>query len=265
MKRIFAKVTAGLIPSSTLRKSFRSFILSENKVFFNGMVFDVLPNPFWFYFNTQRWEPETIKFYREHISPTKEVIDIGGWIGPTVLMAYALNAKKIHVVEADPVNYQILKKNCYTNVLQDKVELHNLCISHQNDEIVSFGCSTQNNSSSTKRIGQDGVKVVTTNILDFLKSKDLNSVNIIKIDIEGSEQNIIDGIKYISDYKDISMVLSLHPPFWKDQDKVIKELINVFVNFDIYDENQTAMSLSECESFLNRSKEKFFSIILKTK
>jgi hypothetical protein len=115
-----------------------------SKAVSNEMEFDVVANKFWSWFNSGKygvgiWEPETREFYKEFVSPVKDIIDIGGWIGPTVLIAYSYNPKKIYVVEADTVNYQILKMNVMKNYLQDKVELYNICISDETNNIVNFG------------------------------------------------------------------------------------------------------------------------------
>lgn len=265
MKREFIKFITNLIPFRELRRRTREYLLSEDKAYFNGMCFNVNKNSFWYYFNSGRWEPQTKIFYKKYTCPTKEVIDIGGWMGPTALIAYAMNAKKISVVEADPTNFHILKNNCLRNYLEDKMTIHNLCISNKSGEVVSFGCDSENKSSSMKRIGLDGVKVVTTSISEFLSQKDLSNVNIIKIDIEGAEQNIIEGLDYIAQYPNINLLFSLHPPFWKNFSSTMLVLLDVFKKFDIYDETEQAMSLENFETFLYKSKDEFPTIILKTR
>jgi FkbM family methyltransferase len=266
MKKFLVNLICGFIPKKDLRIKIRRKILSEKVAIFNGITFDVVPHHFWRGFNRAEWEPETQKFYRKYVAPDKKIIDIGGWIGPTVLMAYALNPKRISVVEADPANYQILKRNCLGNYLDDKVELHNLCISNESWKVVTFGTSEED--SSTKRIGMGNVKVATMAALDFLKSQNLNEVNIIKIDIEGGEQFIEKGLDYISTFSGICVLLSVHIPFWDNPENTTRTLLKEFEKFDLYSEKEELMSRNEVENVMSSKKipyAGFFSLILKTR
>jgi hypothetical protein len=161
VKKIYRRVVPGFIRdkirSVTSILSHPNPIIPRSKAISNGMEFDVTPSTFWSIFNSGRWEPETREFYKKYVSPLKAVVDIGGWIGPTALIAYSNNPLRIHVVEADPVNYQNLKANCIRNYLMDKIDLHNICISDKTDDIVKFGCIDENiKGTSTKAIGGGG-------------------------------------------------------------------------------------------------------------
>lgn len=246
------------------------------RVVANEMEFEVLANNYriWYLYNSEKLEPETFAFYRKYVSPEKEVIDIGGWIGTTVLMAYSLNAKKISVIEADPGNFQILKRNCRMNYLNDKVELFNLCISDKTGDIVGFGYTdSKNKDTSTKSIGGDR-KVMTTSLKEFLVERDLNNTNIIKIDIEGAEQLIDEGLDYISTFPGIVLLLSMHTVFWDDKAIATERLMNAFRKFDVYTEQEELLTESQLKEMMlaehkNTSWEgktgSFFTLILKTK
>lgn len=279
MKKFVVRIVSAFIPVRAWRKSVREKLLTpkwkaQDYAIANGMRFAVTPHEFWHPFNEKIWEPETLQFYSKYTHPMKEVIDIGGWIGPTMLLAYAYNALKITVVEADPANYQILKTNCRKNYLEDKVELHCTCISDTTDEILNFG--GQNTmipqDSSTNCIGGQRVKVRTTSCLDFLQSKDLRKVNIIKIDIEGAERFIADGLEYISRFPDITVLLSIHTPFWPDKRETARVLMAELEKFQVFSEKETAMDKAELEAMLTAEVPcswpdktgKFFTLLLKT-
>ncbi|MDR2914873.1 MAG: FkbM family methyltransferase [Tannerella sp.] len=246
------------------------------KVVANEMAFEVIASHYriWNMFNSEKLEPETFDFYRKYVSPEKEVIDIGGWIGTTVMIAYSLNARKISVVEADPENFQILKRNCMINYLNDKVELFNICISEKTGDIVGFGFTDVNNKdTSTKSIGGER-KVVTTSLVDFLSGRNLNNTNIIKIDIEGAEQVIDDGLDYISGFPGIIVLLSMHTVFWDDKAKTTERLIPAFRKFDVYSDKEESISEEELKIMMLAEDKsptwddrtgRFFTLILKTK
>jgi FkbM family methyltransferase len=230
---------------------------------------------FWRKFNSNKWEPETMTFYKNNILPDKEVIDIGGWTGPTVLMAYSFNPKKITVVEADPANYQILKRNCKINHLDDKVDMFCACIADTTGETVSFGYIDEiNKDTTTKAIGGKRVKVNTLALKDFLQACNLNNTNVIKIDIEGGEEFIEQGLEYIAGFTGIKVLFSLHPPYWKDKRTTAEMLLKAFIRYDIYSidekkifqtEQLKAMMLDEAKHGFGERTGYLFTVILKTK
>ncbi|MCL2749158.1 MAG: FkbM family methyltransferase, partial [Alphaproteobacteria bacterium] len=230
---------------------------------------------FWALFSSGEWEPLTFEFYKKYVRPDKDVIDIGGWIGPTMLIAYSLNPRQIHMVEADPVNFQIMKMNCFKNYCQDKIQMQNICLSDKSGDIVEFGWTDASRlDSSTKSMNsKGGIKVLITDILEYLKSKDLANVNIIKIDIEGAESLLSKGLDYIAGFPGIKILLSLHPPFWDDKKKTMGKLIPEIKKFDVFTEDDKPLSLNDLQEMMQDETEslwpgktgKFFTIILKTR
>lgn len=279
MEKLLTKLLCAFIPVKRWRTALKSTLLTHkwpitDEAISNEMKFNVVPNRFWGHFNSGHWEPETINFYKKHVSPLKEVIDFGGWIGSTTLIAYSFNAKKISVVEADPANYQILKTNCIKNHLNDKVEHHCCCIYDKSDEILTFGYTDKSNEdSSTQSIGGERVKVRTVSLIDFLTTKDLNDTSIIKIDIEGGEQFIAKGLDYISQFPNINVLFSLHPPFWADKQKTTDILLKELNKFEIYTEKEEVIPLEKVKEMMLSEKSCgwdgksgiFFTLILKTK
>jgi len=258
----------------TKRKAKRAMVekMGDNHAIFNEMQFEVVPNSFWKAFNSGAWEIETREFFKAHTSPDKEIIDIGGWIGPTMLIGYSCNPRKITVVEADPANFQILKKNCRRNFLDDKVELHCVCIFDKTDEIVSFGYNDENvQDSSTKGIGGERIKVKTITLRDFLRTKDMENTSIVKIDIEGGEQFIGEGLDYIAQFPQINTLLSLHPPFWKDKQETTNMLLEKLKDFSIWLDTGEEISLEklkilmldETRTIYEGKTGLFFSVILR--
>jgi FkbM family methyltransferase len=258
-----ANVLIKCLPTHGVRQAARRKFLSTRKVACNDMVFDVEPSEFWYNFDNGKWEPETYDFYKKYISPVKDVIDIGGWIGPTMLFAYSMNARKISVVEADPANFQILKKNCRQNHMEDRVELHNLCLSDRTGQIVMFGTKSKKKGSSTKRIGYGDTKVTTTAMMEFLQSKNLKETSIIKIDIEGAEQDVTDSLDYIAQFPDIAVLFSVHVPMFRDAQKTNALLAEKFKKFDVFTDTEEPLSLAEAEKRLEKGGS--FCLILKTK
>jgi FkbM family methyltransferase len=70
---------------------------------------------FWDRAEAGRWEPETLAALEEAVSPGCTVLDIGAWVGPTVLFAAALGADRVVAVEADPRALELLRGNLAAN------------------------------------------------------------------------------------------------------------------------------------------------------
>ncbi|MCL1891749.1 MAG: FkbM family methyltransferase [Alphaproteobacteria bacterium] len=292
MDKFSANVICGLIPGKAARHALREKLRPSRLppkddaaapvtvAIVNGMSFDVVPlqigdTDFWHIFNTKQWEPGTFEFYKKHVRPDKDVIDIGGWIGPTMLIAYSLNPRAVHVVEGDPANFQTMKINAMQNYAQDKVRMQNICVSDKTGDVVEFGLTDESHpDSSTKSMNAGGgVKVLTTDIVEYLKSKDLADTSIVKIDIEGAEQLCARGLAYMSEFPGLNVLLSLHPPFWEDKGGVVNKLMPEFKKFDIFNEEGKPLELSElqdmmleeCDCNWAGKKGRFFTIILKSR
>lgn len=105
---------------------------------YNEISFSVKKHAFWNTFDDE-WELDTKRLYEQYATPDKKILDIGAWIGPTVLIGYANNAKHIYAIEADPRSAHILKVNCHTSLIDDRVTIINRCIYHTSYEIQMFG------------------------------------------------------------------------------------------------------------------------------
>ena len=77
---------------------------------------------------------------------------------------------------------------------------------------------------------------------------------IIKIDIEGAEELIINDLKILSDHNS-AIWLSIHPPFFKDKKLFVKNLLTLGQSFFFVDSRNVAIC-SETISERTLSKEK---------
>lgn len=181
----------------------------------NGFHFRVVDNDFWPYFNGD-WESDTKRLYAKYARPDRTIIDVGAWIGPTVLIGYAHNAKHIYAVEADPLNAHTLRLNCGNNYLDDRVTIINRCIHDRSHEVFSFGNSICESDSSTHTFGGRH-KVLSSTLMDIIADNAiaLPEVGLIKIDIEGSELLLVRDLKKLAAHKHLVVLLSLHQQFWK--------------------------------------------------
>ena len=84
-----------------------------------SVTFEVEPvvvhNPnFWQMVSSGAWEPDTFEVLQKYLSKNCSYLDIGAWVGPTVLFGAQL-AKACYAFEPDPVAHAALKRNLELN------------------------------------------------------------------------------------------------------------------------------------------------------
>lgn len=182
------------------------------------------------------WKEDTFVIFDRYLKPEKIFIDIGGWIGTTCLYA-SRKSKEVYVVEADSESYQDLVKNSKIN--NNNIIGINMAIYNKNDEDIMFGKnkhlenSKMNNSTSQIYDNDDNtdecykVKTITIESIINKYNLDVTNISLIKVDIEGGEEYILDDLYNIYMKYKIPMYISFHYTWWKnknlDRFKLIKE------------------------------------------
>lgn len=189
------------------------------------------PNlPFWTDIY-HRWEPETFDIFDRYLSKDKYAVDIGGWIGTTCMYS-ARKSKGVYVVEADRDSFVDLRRNCLNNC--ENVVCVEKAIYCETDVDVVFGKNkfrggaTLNDSTSqihtaaptgaTTSVESGTYIVKTITISDLFKQYaiDPKTVSLIKVDIEGGEEHILDQLYAIHSEHKIPMYVSFHYTWWSD-------------------------------------------------
>lgn len=210
----------------------------------------------WFVNNIENniWECDTFNILDFYQNKNSIYIDIGAWIGPTVLYA-ADKYKQIICFEPDPVAISRLNENLSVNNFKN-ITLITKALSNNNG-ISNFGGNGElGNSMSTLLVSLDNkeaffndygrggflsyderkkyiISIETITIDKVLKDNNINPNNIglIKMDIEGGEKIVIPSMQnFLKKYKP-NFFISLHRVFLEEND------INIILNilFNIYD------------------------------
>jgi FkbM family methyltransferase len=222
-----------------IRKNNRKFLVSDvySKSWFGDNKID------W-------WEQDTF-WILEHYKNTKgsTYIDIGAWIGPTVL--YSANIyKRVVAIEPDPVALQRLKTNMKANTF-DNITLIEKGLSSENGKSNFGGNGDLGNSESTLLIANkedylsypgrhtlhhkhDQVVTIDTITIESLIEQekiDPESISLIKMDIEGGEKIVVPGlVNFLKKHK-TAFYISLHRCYLRPSE--IEEIIDTL--FGIYD------------------------------
>lgn len=119
----------------------------------------------------------------------KTIVDIGANIGQfTNAVKYWYPESTVHAFEADPVTYEILTKN--TNL--KNVYVYNKALSDSKGVFNFYRAPLSGMSSLIKTVENQEQIVVETDTVDSAL-KDINEIDILKIDVEGAELKVLKG------------------------------------------------------------------------
>jgi FkbM family methyltransferase len=195
------------------------------------------------------WEDFTFEVLDYYLHPEKNYLDIGAWIGPTVLYA-ASKANHTFGIEPDPIAFEELDKNIkYNPSTEEKITIINKALSHKSGtkklyKRVRFGDSS---SSLIPTLSEDFHHVSVFTMKELVREFGVTNLSLIKVDIEGGEYILVPAMRsYLKKHR-VPLYLSLHPNFLKsflekkcstdkDRQKSYQKFINRLVNsLDIYE------------------------------
>jgi len=250
-----------------------SVINPKIKIHKNGKTFFVRNSVRWNNFWTKRyepskWEPYTFTIFDKFLDKEYSYIDIGSWIGPTVLYGCQL-AKRCYGIEPDPVAFKNLKKNVALNPnLKSCISLSNKCISDSNGFVyLSPKNSSDRGNSESSTVYEKPLKswkVPALTLQQFYIDNSIEDCNFIKMDIEGGEFSVLPSLKHFLENEKPTIYLSLHPHLVKNPSKKIEKICEVINQYDnIYNNKLCKLELdflSNPENF-----DKSYEVILTDK
>ena len=140
----------------------------------------------------------------------KDVLDVGGFIGDSILILKPLTNQRVISFEATSENFCLMKQTVKMNHL-DNVILEKLALGKEKGKmtisLAGSSSSFQINSACTV----NGTEEVAVDTLDaYMEGKDID-VGLIKVDIEGAEQAFMEGAKKtIKKFKPVLLMSIYH-------------------------------------------------------
>ncbi|SDC93397.1 FkbM family methyltransferase [Ruegeria marina] len=184
----------------------------------NGEPFRLDPyhSRFWRKATAGHWEPETFAVLDRHLSPDRDYLDIGAWIGPTVLYA-ARKARHVWCFEPDPVAFRHLVWNLDLNNISN-VSAFGVALSDRFGvaRMGSFGGEAGDSMTSLLAPGEAGRDALTINWDQFAQTVDLSGVSLVKMDVEGAEFSVVPTLTDWLRTHRPAFYLSTHAPFLQE-------------------------------------------------
>ncbi|HEX6253144.1 MAG TPA: FkbM family methyltransferase, partial [Nitrososphaera sp.] len=143
------------------------------------------------------------------------VIDIGAHIGRYTITSSKQvgNTGKVVAIEADPDNFQLLKRNIALNNLTNVLPLNYAVFSTRTRmKLYEQSASAKYNSLMLARAAKtkNYVEVEADTLDSILKLNRVNQVNWIKIDVEGAEFEVLKGSTKTLSSDNVSLFIEIH-------------------------------------------------------
>jgi len=134
---------------------------------------------------------------RLRLPPAPLIVDIGGYIGDFTLYAVKyLNARRVIVYEPTAENFKLLKQNIENNSFQDKITAVNKAVSDSDETILNTEVLDHEEVHASRYMYHSAVhrSVSSVTLAELFTNHQLVSVDLLKVDCEGSEYDIFSSV-----------------------------------------------------------------------
>lgn len=150
----------------------------------------------------QAFEPETVDLYMRLLRQASIVLDVGAYTGLyTLLAAVECRDRTVHAFEAVPQTFEALMRNIEANSLDNVNPVWGAVANLDGETQLHIPHSTTLPfSASTKpgfRKARESVAVPALKIDTYVEANGVPSVDLIKIDTEGTEHEVLQGARTV--------------------------------------------------------------------
>jgi FkbM family methyltransferase len=162
------------------------------------------------------WNPEEYAAFRKVVRAGSTVLDVGANVGAyTLLFAqWAGPAGRVIAFEPAPASIAGLRRQLHLNGLTGRVEVVAAAVGDAVGS-ASFECDGASgaNALATSPRGAHTITVATTTIDAFCAERGVRP-DVIKIDVEGSELDVLRGARRTLQATSIEVFIEFHPSAW---------------------------------------------------
>lgn len=208
---------------------------------------------FWRFVSLGRWENGTYDAMDAHLTQDSTYLDVGAWIGPTVVYA-APRVKKVYCFEPDAAAYRYLLWNLQLN-RQQNVTPFNLALARSTEVRRMASLGERLGDSMTSFLGAgDGkpsTEVYCVGWADWLRLANPGRIDFIKVDIEGGEFELLPAMAdYLREHRPV-LHLSFHTPFLPERERAerIEAVMDVLKTYrNCYDDRRQPVAVAAVET-----------------
>ena len=160
------------------------------------------------------YELETVQVCKRLIHPGMTIIDIGAHVGYYTFLFSKLagTTGRVYAFEPHPRNFEILKRNVERHRL-DNVTLIQKAVSDKTCNAIFYETPlSMGHSLLPVKSYSNKISVETVSLSHFLQQEGVKEVGLIKMDVEGGEPEVLEGISgLLKDADDLSIILEFKP------------------------------------------------------
>ena len=168
-----------------------------------------------------RYEPGTTRLFQETVKPGMVVVDIGAHVGYYTLLAAKQvgSTGKVFAFEPEPDNHAILLKNICMNSY-DNVVAAQMAVTDRRGDSTLYLTDLDSGRHSVYHHGlpeRGSAQVKTTTLDYFLASEGWPPVDLIKIDVEGAEVKVLEGMTLLVEKSaNLKLIIEFNPSLLQD-------------------------------------------------
>lgn len=171
---------------------------------------------FWREWERDNWENDTLDVLDEFVRPGSTVVDLGACIGAHSMGCIGRGANVI-AVEPDPVAFEFLVRNCNRNY-PGQVRFVNAAIAAHDGECELAahpqGWASAMSSVTRNDLTDTTVTVPCLTLQTLFEEHDISDCCLVKMDIEGTEVEILESVGPFLAELGVPLHLSTHEPYW---------------------------------------------------
>jgi FkbM family methyltransferase len=189
------------------------------------------------------WEPDLAAFIRTRLASGHVFVDVGANIGIDTLIASRRVGPQgeVMAIEASPTVFERLRETLRANGSPTNVHAINKAVA-ANAGVLTIYAGPAHNIGLTTTVQRGGMRrsaeVQAQPLGAFLTDQEFDRVRLIKIDVEGAEDGVLQGmipcLERLPAAAEIAVELS--PLWWRNQGKAAAEVLRPFVEsgFHVY-------------------------------
>jgi FkbM family methyltransferase len=183
------------------------------------------------YYNIYEWKDlPTLKTLLEG---TDTILDIGGNIGQMALL-FAKYSKRVLTFEPIPTLAKRIREQVALNALQNRVQVYDVALTNFTGKLPLQLPNSENGGNGSLIIGRDGgqgvIEVDAMLLDDLLERERIQKVDLIKVDVEGAELFVLQGMpKLLSGKNKPILILEMNSGMMKLAGYGPKEIMDILV------------------------------------
>jgi FkbM family methyltransferase len=146
-----------------------------------------------------------MKMIQKVLKSNDVFVDVGASIGVFSLLASSIVKKgKVFAFEPSPKAANILKQNINLNEFENIEVLDKVVSDKSGFEYYQLENQSEIDHISTEKIG---MRIESVTLDSFLKQNNIKQVKLVKIDVEGAEMKVLNGLKYYLSEKKVDLLM----------------------------------------------------------